>query len=740
MTKIQSIFFLLTILIFTNHLQAQKDENLKTLSPYFQVKSTNSNVDALPLKNTDVDVNITGMIADVTVRQVYANEGKVPLEAIYTFPASTNAAVYAMEMQIGERVIKAKIKEKEAARKDYEQAKKEGKRASLLEQQRPNVFQMNISNIMPNDEVMVTLKYTEYLVPTKGIYEFVYPTVVGPRYSNDRMTEEDKNTFSNTPYQKEGELACYDFDINTRLRTGVPVQDISSESHHLRLQYPAANEANVYLHADETNAGNRDYVLQYQLAGEQINSGITLYEHEDENFFLMMVQPPKRIENSDIPPREYIFINDVSGSMSGYPMDVSKKIMRNLLSNLRPEDRFNVLVFAGTSGWLWDKSREANYQNLHKAIDFIDNHDGNGGTEIINALKKALNFPREDEAMSRSFVIVTDGYVMVEKETFDLIRNSNDQANTFVFGIGSSVNRYLIEGMARVGMGEPFIVLNDEETNEKAESFREYISSPVLTQVKLNFSNFDVYDVEPLTVPDVFAERPIIVYGKYKGKPNGSVQIKGYNGRKKWKEQIDISKAKADEKNAALRYLWARKKIQQLDDYGALDYQTVNKEKVTELGLKYNLLTNYTSFIAVEETPVNNNNNLKTVKQAIPLPQNVSNYAIGFDMELDEEIEIELLSKYDQINCSGISNISSKTLIIDHIDEKINSEINNCLDNPIDLENIEIHFSSTGKVEAINFKNKDLNKEIVNCIENLIQSWNIDNISVSNSFTVNIQF
>ncbi len=709
----------------------------KTLSPYFEVKGAENSIDGLPLKNTSARVNISGVIADVTIIQTYRNEGEVPLEAVYNFPASSNAAVYAMEMRIGQRVIKAKIKEKEEAKKEYEKAKEEGKRASLLEQQRPNVFTMNVANIMPNDEVIVTLNYTELLTPTKGIYEFVYPTVVGPRYTSERQKQTGTNDFQNPAYQKEGEEACYDFDIAVNIATPVPMQKITCNTHSIRARFPSREYASLYLDRSETNGGNRDFVLQYQLSGEQINTGVMLYEHEDENFFLMMVEPPKRIEPKNIPPREYIFINDVSGSMSGYPMDVSKGIMKDLVSNLRPEDSFNVLVFAGTSGWMADSSLVASQENIDKAIYFIDNQRGGGGTEILRALNKAMSFPRQHEELSRTFVIVTDGYVSVEKECFDLIRENNDKANTFIFGIGSSVNRYLLEGMARAGMGEPFIVYDRQQTQEQAKLFREYISNPVLTQIKLDFGKFDAYDIEPITVPDVFAERPIIVYGKYKGEPKGTIKLKGFSGKKRWTEKIDVSKAKASDENSALRYLWARNSIQRLDDYADVDYQVDNKKEITELGLKYNLLTNYTSFIAVEEVVVNENG-VETVNQPVPLPRGVSEFALGFDLELEEDIDLASISLYQEINM--LTDLDNNEAIIAHIENNLIKTINSCLLADSNIEGLEIKVNQKGNTTKVNYLGNNVSEELKACIESIIANWDFSQLTINSDFEFEIVF
>jgi Ca-activated chloride channel family protein len=328
-----------------------------------------------------------------------------------------------------------------------------------------------------------------------------------------------------------------------------------------------------------------------------------------------------------IPGREYIFIVDVSGSMYGFPLDVSKKLLRDLITNLRPTDRFNVMLFAGGSSVMSERSLAATQANVAKAVQLIDDQEGGGSTELLPALKRALGLPRV-EGMSRSMVIATDGYVTVEAEAFDLVRKSLGDANLFAFGIGSGVNRHLIEGLARVGMGEPFVVTNEAEAGPKADRFRQYIQSPVLTQVRAEFKGFEVYDVEPPSIPDVLAERPVIVFGKWRGQPKGRVTLRGRTGKGRYEQSLNVAEFAPDAKNAGLRYLWARHRIQLLDDYNNLAPDDKRVKEVTQLGLEYNLLTQYTSFVAIDSR-VRADGTPTTVKQPLPLPEGVSDYAVG---------------------------------------------------------------------------------------------------------------
>ncbi|MBW2124026.1 MAG: VWA domain-containing protein, partial [Deltaproteobacteria bacterium] len=394
---------------------ARSEEDFgKTLSPYFLVKSDDPESDPLPLKSTSVRVDISGVIADVVVTQVYRNEGERPLEAIYVFPASTRAAVYGMRMTIGERTITAEIRERRAARRLYEQARNAGKSASLLEQKRPNVFQMRVANILPSDTVRVELSYTELLVSTGGVYEFVYPTVVGPRYSNvPAAGVSPGERWIENPYLHQGEPPPYTFGITVNLAAGLPIRDVTCSSHKVDIEYRDPGLATIELDGSERYGGNRDFLLKYRLAGRRIQTGLLLFEGEEENFFLLMVQPPKRVSPVEIPPREYIFIVDVSGSMHGFPLDISKKLLKDLIGSLRPADRFNVLLFAGGSSVLSERSVAATPENIRRAVDLIERQRGGGGTELLPALKRALSLPGT-EGHSRNVVIATDGYVTVE--------------------------------------------------------------------------------------------------------------------------------------------------------------------------------------------------------------------------------------------------------------------------------------------------------------------------------------
>lgn len=610
--------------------QGEIAEEDRTLAPYFVVEGGDPSLDQFPLKSTGVNVNINGTIADIYVTQTYANNGTGPINASYVFPASTRVSVHGMTMRIGDNLITAKIKEREEAKQDFEQAKEEGKSASLLEQQRPNVFSMDVANIMPGDTVEIELHYTELVEAADSINRFVFPTVVGPRYSNQsKAGAPDTDKWVESPYLKDGKTPPGQYDIKVGISAATPVRDIKCMSHKITIVQQKETAAQVSLADSDEYAGNRDFILDYRLTGQGIQNGLMLYEGEKENFFMLAIQPPERMKTEDIPGREYIFVLDVSGSMNGFPIDTAKGLIKNLVSNLRSTDKFNVILFAGDSSIMAPESVPATKKSIDEAIALIDRQEGSGGTELSPALERSISLPR-DEGMSRSIVIITDGYIDSEKAIFDLIHENLNDTNFFPFGIGSSVNRYLIEGIAKAGSGEPFVLTDPSGASETADRFRQYIQSPVLTDINAEFDGFDAYDIEPQSIPDLFAQRPVVLFGKWRGDPKGTIHISGRTGKERYEADIQVSDMEVTDANSAIRYLWARSKIARLSDYGFGDKDDpAVKEEVTALGLEYSLLTPYTSFIAVIEKIRNPGGKSTDVDQPLPLPLNVSNLAVG---------------------------------------------------------------------------------------------------------------
>ena len=587
--------FLFLFLILNMVAFSQEDG---TECPYFNISSsdsTSTSATSFSLLSTDIDVTISGVIANIEIEQTYVNNGQDIVDASYVFPMSTNAAVYAMEMEIDQRVIVAEIQRRDVAETIFNEADSLGLTATLLEQERPNVMQMSIANINPDQTIIVRMVYTELLIPEKGNYQFVFPNIVGPRFTQGGEPWVNQNAQDSIP------LSETSLNINMKINAGMPLT-ANCDSHNATFIYNQ-NTASTNL---STNPG-ADFIVDYTLSDNEIHTGLLLFEDEEENFFLSMVQPSRPEIPFVSPPREYIFIMDVSGSMNGFPLDVSKELLENLLQDLNDTDKFNIIFFAGGSYQYADASVLATEQNINNAMDAINSQSGGGGTMILPAMRRALDMQIE-RTYARTFVIVTDGYVTVEKEAFDLIRDNLNESNFFAFGIGKSVNRYIIEGIAYVGEGDAFVATDQSEAIEIAEKFKEYIERPAVTNIEATFEGIDVYDVEPLSIPDLFAERPIILYGKYREPANGKITVAGEYPDGIISNTLEFEDYQDNlEENIALKYLWARKKIRLMSDYGIASNEndTISiEEEITQLGLKYNLVTEFTSFVAVDSSVV----------------------------------------------------------------------------------------------------------------------------------------
>ena len=645
---------LLAFLLFTAYCpkvyaaEEDSEEEEKILAPYFIILDSENNpstVDHFPLKATNVVANVNGMIAEIYVTQTYSNESETPINARYVFPTSSDVSVHGMKMTIGDEVITAQIKEKEEAKEVYEEAKEEGKSASLLEQKRPNVFTMDVANIMPGDIISIELHYTQLITPEEGIYEFIFPTVVGPRYvaasvsdgdsvSSGNSVSSNDNDWLATPYLPDGDTPPGEYNITVNLSTGIPISDVSCKSHDILVDKSDDSNAKITLANLDDYAGNRDFILKYKLSGEAIQSGLVLTSNQgngvskDENFFMLTIQPPERYEPEDIAPREYIFVLDISGSMSGYPLDTAKDLIRDLVTSLNETDTFNLILFANDTTLLSPNSLPATAHNVKAATRLIDQLEGGGGTSLLPALEDAMAIP-EVEGYARSVVVITDGYVFNDREIISCISENMNKASFFSFGIGTAVNDYLIKEIAGCGLGESFIVTDSEDAAESAERFRTYIEAPLLTDMSISFDGFDVYDVEPALPSILYAKQPIVLFGKWTGSPSGTITITGKSGGEDYIQEIPVTDVTVDMESEAIRYLWARTHLDRIQGYGRFTYDESIKEEITRLGLEYNMVTPYTSFVAVVETVRNTSGESTDVDQALPLPQRVSNLAIG---------------------------------------------------------------------------------------------------------------
>lgn len=605
-----------------------------------------------PLKHTDVQARIAGYVARVAVKQVFTNPFKEKIEAVYTFPLPENAAVDAMTMKVGTRTISGTIKRREEAREIYEEARAQGHVASLLDQERTNIFTQSVANIMPGETIEITINYVDLLPYEAGSYTFAFPTVVGPRFipgtasgksgsgrapDTDRVHDASRIT---PPVAPAGQRAGHDISLALDIDAGMPIQDIDSKVHEVSIvRSGKADTAHVTL-KDQATIPNKDFVLSWGVAQQDLKSGYLAHKSGSSGYFTMMLMPPKRVKPEQVAPKEMIFLIDCSGSQDGPPLQKAKETLLYIIDHMHDNDSFQILSFNNHVSKLSPQPLMASPAMKSRAKLYINNLRADGGTWMAPAVEEACKLPA-DEHRLRIVCFMTDGYVGNDYEILGMVRKLRGNSRWFPFGTGDSVNRLLIDGIAREGGGEAEYVLLNSPGPVVGKKFYDRISTPVLTDVKLDFHGLPVKEVFPHDISDVWAERPLYIKGRYLEGCQGTVTITGYAGGKPYRQDLSVDFPKLEPANDVLGPVWARAKVDRLmsEDYFGAQAGSVNKElkdDIIKTALEHHIMTQYTSFVAVEEKKVTTGGKVKTVPVSVELPEGVNRETtIGDEGEAD---------------------------------------------------------------------------------------------------------
>src|SRR5215207_9041938 len=572
-----------------------------------------------PLKHTDVRASVAGFIARVTVTQEFENPFKDKIEAVYTFPLPQAAAVDDMTMRVGERTVKGRIMRREEAGEVYRAARNAGQVASLLDQERPNVFTQSVANVMPGERVTVIISYVETLKYEAGTYEFVFPMVVGPRYipgtptgrkaprgrrpNTDRVPDAARLTPAAAP---RGTRAGHDISVEVSLDAGLLVEGLKSPSHEVDVERPSPSGARVRLKSLAV-IPNKDFILRYDVAGQKIRDAVLTHRDSRGGYFTLILQPPDRVAAADVTPKELVFVLDTSGSMEGFPIEKAKETMRLALAGLNPHDTFNLITFAGDTSILFKEPVPATPQNLSKAQKFLETREGGGGTQMMQAIRAALD-PSDSSDHVRVVCFMTDGLVGNDFEIISEVQK-HPNARVFSMGFGSGPNRFLLDKMAEHGRGEVEYVAEGDDGSAAARRFHERVRSPLLTDLSVEWAELPVADIYPKRVPDLFSARPLILLGRYGSGARGVVRLKGKAAGQEFVREIPVELPAVEHSHDVLATLWARRRIDELmgrDMAGMHSGKAAGelREEITRLGLDYRLMTQFTSFVAIEERVV----------------------------------------------------------------------------------------------------------------------------------------
>jgi len=584
----------------------------------------------LPLKHTDVKAGVIGYIATVDVTQQFHNPFDTKIEAKYVFPLPQNAAVNDFLMTIGERKIRGIIRERQEAERIYQQARQQGHVASLLTQERPNIFTQKVANIEPGKQIDVNIKYFNSLAYRDGWYEFVFPMVVGPRYNPPgsssgvgavaRGKHGSSGQATEVQYLAPNERSGHDIALTVDIDAGVKIEKILCKSHVIHKTGQASGKLTVELSATDA-IPNKDFVLRYKVAGDRVKSALVTHQDERGGFFSLMLYPPDDLRRVKRSAMEMVFVLDCSGSMRGEPLAKAKRAIKRALRSLQARDTFQVIRFSNNASQLGPAPIPATAKNIQQGIRYVDSLQGSGGTQMIEGIKAALDFAHDAERL-RLVSFMTDGYIGNETDILSSVHARLGDSRIFSFGIGSSVNRYLLDHMAALGRGAVAYIGPNDDPTEPVDLFYERISHPALTDVTIDFGDLDVTELYPARINDLFVGRPVIVTGRFRDAGNTQITVTGTAQGKEQRIRIPVD-VDHTTPHPGIACVWARKKIEMLKNQANHDTSGKLPQQIKDTALAYNLMSAYTAFIAVDSSRRTAGDHGVSVAVPVPVPDGV---------------------------------------------------------------------------------------------------------------------
>jgi Ca-activated chloride channel family protein len=586
---------------------------------------------ALPLKHTDVKASIRAYIATVEVTQQFHNPYDRKIEAIYVFPLPHNAAVNEFLMIIGERRIRGIIRERQEAERLYREAKSEGYVASLLTEERPNVFTQSVANIEPGKQIDVNITYFHTLAYVDGWYEFVFPMVVGPRFNPPgsangigavaRRHHGISGHATEVQYLKPHERSGHDISLRVDVDAGVAIEESLCRTHTVAQEKTSPERLLVALRPND-RVPNKDFVLRYRVAGEGIKSGLLTHRDERGDYFTLMLYPPRESNDLGRQALELVFVLDCSGSMSGRPLAQARAAIERALQRLQPLDTFQLIRFSNPASALGPRPLLATPQNRRRGLEYLSSLTGEGGTMMIEGVKAALDFPHDPQRL-RFVCFLTDGYIGNESEILGEVRRRLGASRIFSFGVGSSVNRYLLDPLARLGRGAVAYLGPNDDAATVMDDFFQRISYPALTDLQIDWGAMQVTEVFPRRLPDLFIGRPVILTGRSNVGDATTIRVRGTAGAQPVTLEIPVRPDDATAAHRGLPSVWARMKIADLAERSIYETQNELSNEIKQVALDYGLMSAFTAFVAIDSTRRTEDTQATTVPVAVPVPDGV---------------------------------------------------------------------------------------------------------------------
>jgi len=568
---------------------------------------------------TDVNYEITGSIARARVKQKFKNISSLWTEGIYVFPLPEKAAVDHFRMIIGDRIIEGQVKEHVLAKKTYEQAKSAGKKTSLIEQQRPNVFTTSLANIAPGEEITVEFEYQQVLDYKDNRYQLRFPMVVGPRYHPPQQSADNTSVYTETDSQDKTHNPTR---IHILLDAGVNLTELNSSYHKIHINQTSETRYSIST-IGENIVADRDFELVWKPALSHYPQLSVFNEkvNNDDYSMITLLSPDPEYMEQKVQARDVVFVLDISGSMAGTSIEHAKAALIAALDGLSSIDRFNIIWFNDKTDSLFAKTIIASPQYKKIAKQFIDSLQAGGGTEMLPAMKLALS-KQEEFSRFRQVVFLTDGNISNESELFSVINKQLGNSRLFTIGIGSAPNSYFMQKAAQHGRGTFTYIGNINEVHKKTAALFKKLESPALINIQLELNSHtdhDEYEIFPKVIPDLYAGETATVLIKSKKLPQ-NISIKGDYGNSEWKNSSQVKATTT----SGIRVAWAREKIASLmtqrHETTGNENRELIQQKITNTALQHHLVSRYTSLVAVDVTPVNANGMLYRERMKNNLP------------------------------------------------------------------------------------------------------------------------
>lgn len=570
-----------------------------------------------PALATDVDIEVTGPIGRTRVTQRFENPSDGWVEGVYVFPLPDNAAVDTLKMVIGDKVIEGEIKPKVEARRIYEEARDAGQRASLVEQERPNLFTNSVANIGPGETVIIQIEYQETIRQSNSTFSLRFPMVVAPRYNPqptvvhtvdmnnrngwgvvDPVPDRDR---IEPPVQHPDDGPTNPVSLTLSLDAGFEIDRIISHHHDVRIERGERN-ATLTLAAGDVPA-DKDFELTWTpAAGAEPSAALFRETWQGEDYLLLMVTPPYGTEASAPPAREVVFVIDNSGSMAGESMPQAKESLLKALDRLKPTDTFNVVRFDDTHEVLFDTAVRADRENLDVARRFVRALEADGGTEMLPALKAALHDPLDDTSRLRQVIFLTDGAIGNEQQLFEAIVDGAGRSRLFTVGIGSAPNSFFMTRAAEMGRGTFTHIGSEAQVADRMKELFLKLENPAMTDLALIWPDGVKVEAWPTPLPDLYRGEPIVLSAKVEEGTEGRLRLTGKSNGTVWAVDLNISADAPD--RAGVSQLWARRKIASLEAARTMggDWDAFDKE-ITDVAMTHHLVSRLTSLVAVDKTP-----------------------------------------------------------------------------------------------------------------------------------------